>query len=202
MARVLVYYAHPGHNHSHANRALAKIAGAVKGISFVDLYSEYPRFKIDIEREQQRLLDHDVIVFQFPMFWYSTPALIKEWEDLVLEHGFAYGANGDKLAGKRLLLAITAAGPADAYQPDGYQKNPVRTFLKPLEQTAALCQMTFLPPYLLFSSLSAPTDGKLDTHAANYRRLLEAIRDDRLDITDLISRDLIRGDELPVREEA
>ena len=200
MARVIVYYAHPGHKHSHANRALRGVAGAVDGITFVDLYSEYPRFNIDIELEQQRLIDHDVIVFQFPMFWYSTPALIKEWEDLVLEHGFAYGAGGDKLAGKYLLLAITAAGPADAYRADGYQRYPLRTFLRPLEQTATLCEMTFLPPYVLFSALSAPQDGSLDAHAANYRVLLEAIRDDRVDLDAAASRELICGDDLPVTE--
>jgi len=199
MSRVIVYFAHPGHKHSRANRAMAVTARAIDGITFVDLYSEYPRFNIDIELEQRRLLEHDVIVFQFPMFWYSTPALVKEWEDLVLEHGFAYGAGGDKLAGKRLLLAITAAGPVDAYQPDGYQRHPIRAFLTPLEQTATLCQMKFLPPYVLFSSLSAPTDGSLDTHVANYRTLLESMRDDRFDFAAVAGRDVIRGSELPIK---
>ena len=108
MARLIVYYAHPGHKYSKANRAMVAQAREVRGISFVDLYAEYPRFDIDIDREQVRLLEHDVILFQFPMFWYSTPSLIKEWEDLVLEPGFAYGAGGDKLTGKRLMLAVTA----------------------------------------------------------------------------------------------
>lgn len=94
MARLLVYYAHPGHRHSQVNRHMARAAERVAGITFVDLYAEYPRFDIDVEREQQRLLDHDVILFQFPVFWYSTPSLLKEWQDLVLEHGFAYGAGG------------------------------------------------------------------------------------------------------------
>ena len=200
MARVIVYYAHPGHKHSRANRAMAAAARAVDDITFVDLYSEYPRFDIDIDLEQRRLLDHDLIVFQFPMFWYSTPALIKEWEDLVLEHGFAYGAGGDRLAGKRMLLAITAAGPMDAYQPDGYQCFPVRTFLTPLEQTARLCQMQFTPPYLLFSSLSAPEDGSLETHVADYRALLEGARDDRFDFDVVADHDVICRGDLPLKE--
>jgi glutathione-regulated potassium-efflux system ancillary protein KefG len=153
MAKLLVYYAHPGHKHSHANKAMVAEAQKVDGITFVDLYAEYPRFEIDIDREQQRLLDHDVILFQFPMFWYSTPSLIKEWQDLVLEHGFAYGAGGDKLAGKCMMLAVTAAGPQDAYAQQGYQKYPIRTFLTPLEQTARLCHMEFSAPYALYGSL-------------------------------------------------
>jgi len=105
MAKLIVYYAHPGHKHSHTNRRMASVAAGIEGISFVDLYAQYPRFDIDVAAEQQRLLDHDVILFQFPIFWYSTPSIVKEWQDLVLEHGFAYGKNGDKLAGKHMLTA-------------------------------------------------------------------------------------------------
>ncbi|MCH5375349.1 MAG: NAD(P)H-dependent oxidoreductase, partial [Planctomycetes bacterium] len=83
MASLIVYYAHPGHKYSHVNARMAETAAAIDGITFVDLYAEYPRHDIDIDREQARLIEHDVILFQFPMFWYSTPSLIKEWEDLV-----------------------------------------------------------------------------------------------------------------------
>lgn len=202
MARLLVYYAHPGHKFSKANRAMVGQAREVEGITFVDLYAEYPRFDIDIDREQQRLLGHDVILFQFPMFWYSTPSLIKEWEDLVLETGFAYGAGGDKLTGKRLMLAVTAAGSQAAYAEQGYQHYPFRTFLTPLEQTARLCHMEFSAPYVLFESLRASKAGDIEPHASGYRLLLEAIRDDRYDFDAADSRDVVRFDDLPIRVEA
>ena len=102
MASLIVYYAHPGHKHSHVNRQMARVAREVDGITCADLYHDYPRFDINVDIEQQRLLDHDVILFQFPVFWYSSPSIVKEWEDLVLEHGFAYGAGGDKLSGKHM----------------------------------------------------------------------------------------------------
>ena len=202
MARLLVYYAHPGHKHSSANRAMVAEARQVAGITFVDLYADYPRFEIDIDREQNRLLEHDVILFQFPLFWYSTPALLKEWEDLVLEHGWAYGKGGDKLMGKRMMLAITAAGPRDAYTERGYQHHPLRTFLAPLEQTARLCHMKFLPPYVLYASLRAPDEDRVVPHALGYRRLLEALRDDRYDVDGAVERDVIRCDDLPILQEA
>ena len=202
LARLIVYYAHPGQKHSHVNRDLAGVALRVEGITFVDLYAEYPRFGIDIDREQQRLLDHDVILFQFPMFWYSTPSLIKEWEDLVLEHGFAYGSGGTALEGKRMLLAVSTAGPEDAYTTDGYQHYPIRTFLTPLEQTARLCGMEFSPPYVLYGALRAPADGHLEPHVNGYRRLLEAIRDDRYDFEAVRGRDTVRADSLPILPEA
>ncbi len=202
MARLIVYYAHPGHRHSHVNKDMAAVAASLSGISFVDLYAEYPRFDVDIYKEQQRLLDHDVILLQFPMFWYSTPSLIKEWEDLVLEHGFAYGSGGDSLAGKTMLLAVSAAGPEDAYTTDGYQHYPIRTFLTPLEQTARLCEMQFSPPYVLYGSLKAPGDGRLPGHVDGYRRLLEAIRDDRYDFAAVRGRDTVHAESLPITEEA
>ncbi len=202
MATLLVYYAHPGHKQSHANKAMVAEAKQVDGITFVDLYAEYPRFEINIDREQQRLLDHDVIVFQYPMFWYSTPSLVKEWQDLVLEHGFAYGAGGDKLAGKCMILAVTAAGQNDAYTEAGYQKHPIRTFLTPLEQTARLCHMDFSAPYVLYGSLHAPLDGRVEAHARGYRMLLEAIRDDRYDLQAAVHGEVLSCRDLPILEEA
>ena len=177
MPNVLLYYAHPGDHFSTANAAMSKDIGTVDGITRVDLYAEYPRFNIDPDREQKRLLEHDVIMFQFPMFWYSTPSIIKEWQDIVLEHGFAYGVGGTALAGKWMGLAITAAGPKDAYRPSGYQHHHLRTFVTPLEQTARLCKMKFLPPYVLYGSLKAPKEGGLAPHVQGFRRLIEGLRD-------------------------
>jgi len=191
MARLLVMYAHPGQRFSRANAAMAKVARGVEGITFVDLYARYPRFDIDVDAEQARLLEHDVILFQFPLFWYSTPSLVKEWQDLVLEHGFAYGHGGTALAGKTLMLALTAAGPQDAYTATGYQHFALRTFLTPLEQTANLCRMRFAPPYVLYAALRAARDGGIEPHAKGYGRLLNAIRDDRFDFDAAAGQDIL-----------
>ena len=198
MARVLVYYAHPGHRFSHVNTALFEAARDIDGISTLDLYRAYPRFNIDIDTEQQRLRDHDIIVFQHPLFWYSTPALIKEWLDLVLEHGFAYGTGGEALHGKALMQAISAAGPEDAYSASGYQHFELRRFLTPMEQTARLCGMRYLAPYPLFGALQAPQDGRLAPHIAGYRTVLEALRDDRLDLDAAVAAELLDADALPL----
>lgn len=202
MAKLIIYYAHPGHKHSHVNRHMARAAARIDGITFVDLYADYPRFDINVDVEQQRLLDHDVILLQFPVFWYSTPSILKEWQDLVLEHGFAYGSNGDKLAGKHLLLAVTGAGPADAYTDQGYQHYPLRTFLTPLEQTARLCNMRFTAPYVLYGALQALDAGQVEPHVDGYRQLLEAIRDDRYDFNAAENLDVTGYDTLPMKTEA
>lgn len=202
MAKLIVYYAHPGQVFSQVNSAMFTVSEQVEGITRVDLYAEYPRFDIDPDREQQRLLDHDIILFQFPLFWYSTPSILKEWQDIVLEHGFAYGSGGTALAGKRMMLAITAAGPQDAYAPEGYQHHHLRTFLRPLEQTANLCRMHFLPPYVLYGALKAVKAGQVDAHADGYRSLLEALRDGRFDAYRADPHAVLTHDTLPLWQEA
>ena len=131
MQRVLVLIAYPGQRHSQTNCLLSQTAVALDDITFVDLYAEYPRFKINIDTEQQRLLEHDVIVFQFPIHWYSAPSLLKVWQDLMLEYGFAYGPGGDKLAGKTCLLAVTAGAPANSYREGAMNRFALRTLLSP-----------------------------------------------------------------------
>lgn len=187
MAKVIHYYTHPGHRYSHANKAMWDMAQSVDGVERVDLYAEYPRHNINIDREQKRLLDHDVIVFQFPIFWYSSPSLLKEWIDLTLEHGFAYGKDGDKLAGKWLMLAVTAAGPEEAYSAGGYQHFPLRTFLTPFEQTARLSKMRFAAPYVFHDALKADPSA----HAAGFKTLLEGLRDGRVDLEKLEQMDCL-----------
>lgn len=199
MARTIVYFAHPAQRHSQANRAMARRARQVVGVTWVDLYAEYPRFEIDVDLEQRRLLDHDVVLLQYPMFWYSTPALIKEWQDLVLEHGFAYGHGGTCLAGKSMMLALTAGGPPEAYAPQGYQRFDLRTFLTPLEQTARLCGMRFLAPYVLFSSIRASDEGRMNDHAEGYASLLVALRDDTYDLAVAEALDVVGASTLPLR---
>ena len=154
----------------------------VDGVTLVDLYAEYPDFQIDIDREQQRLLEHDVIVFQHPLYWYSTPAILKEWQDLVLEHGFAYGSKGTALHGKIFFNALSAGGIEAAYRAEGYNHFTIRELLHPLEQTAALCGMVYLPPFALFGSRMAVEEGRVARHVTDWIRVLEALRDDRLDI--------------------
>ncbi|WP_422047904.1 NAD(P)H-dependent oxidoreductase [Shimia sp.] len=178
--RVLVYQAHPGAQHSMANKAMNAATQSVEGIEFVDLYAKYPRFDIDVAAEQERLLRSDVILFQYPLFWYSSPSIIKEWQDLVLEHGFAYGTGGDKLAGKIWSMGITCGAPEEAYGADGYNGFGLRTLLTPMEQTARLCHMQFLSPYVLYGALAKRDGHGLSPHAEGWRRWLVALRDDKV----------------------
>jgi glutathione-regulated potassium-efflux system ancillary protein KefG len=196
--KVLVLYAHPAQQHSRANVALAETARQTRDVSFVDLYATYPRFDLDVDKEQQRLLEHDAIVLQFPLMWYSTPSLLKEWQDLVLEYGFAYGENGDRLKGKLWLMAITAGSAQSSYGPKGHNILGLRQLLAPLEATARLCQMAFLPPYTLFEALKAPDIDSLSAHVGGYQKLLKALRDENFDHAAAQKMELMFADTIPL----
>ncbi len=194
--RVLVYQAHPGAQHSLANKAMNAATQSVEDIEFVDLYATYPRYEIDVAAEQERLLRSDAILFQFPLFWYSTPSIIKEWQDLVLEHGFAYGSSGTRLAGKIWSMGITCGAPVEAYGKEGYNGFALRTLLSPMEQTARLCHMKFLSPYVLYGALAKREGHGLSPHAEGWRRWLVALRDDQLDLERANTLDVVQAEDL------
>jgi len=178
--RTLVLFAHPGYHRSRVNRALVEAVRGMEGLTFHDLYEAYPDFDVEVKREQELLLAHDLVVFHHPFYWYSTPPLLKQWEDLVLEHGWAYGREGTALAGKLLLSAITTGGRESAYGPEGPNRHTMRQFLVPIEQTARLCRMTWLPPFVVHGT-HAMTPEEARRAGADYRLALEALRDRRLD---------------------
>ena len=180
--KILILFAHPSQHRSEINLPLIKASSSVEHVTVVDLYAEYPDYCIDIDREQQRLREHDVIVFMFPLYWYSTPAILKEWQDLVLEYGFAYGHDGTALHGKTLLCAITAGGTENAYETNGYNHFSIRELLRPIEQTATLCGISYLPPYALFGSRTALEDGKLEEHIENWQQILICLQQNRIDL--------------------
>lgn len=181
--RVLVQLAHPVLERSRVNRRLIAAVRDLPGVTLHDLYERYPAFDIDVRREQALLLEHDVIVFQHPFYWYSTPAILKEWQDLVLEHGWAYGKGGTRLHGKLTCNAITTGGPATAYQHDGRNRFTMRELLAPWDQTAFLCGMRFLAPLVVHGSFRLGSDEDVAPHAELYRRVLLALRDDTLDLS-------------------
>jgi glutathione-regulated potassium-efflux system ancillary protein KefG len=191
--RVLVLFAHPRPHLSRVNQELVRAARAVEGVTVHDLYEAYPDADILVGVEQKLLLDHDVVVMQHPFYWYSVPPLLKEWMDLVLEHGWAYGSRGTRLRGKWLMSAITTGGRAGSYGPGNLNRYTVREFLRPIEQTTRLCNMVYLPPFLAQGTHRIDKSDILG-HAGDYQRVLEALRDGRVDAERIADLERINGD--------
>src|SRR5690606_8733330 len=144
-----------------------------------DLYELYPDFDINIRAEQKALLEHDIIVLQHPLYWYSPPALMKQWFELTLEHGWAYGAGGDALKGTPLLQAVSTGGDMDAYTPEGFHGSTLAEFLLPCKRTATLCGMDYLPPFVAHGAFTMD-EQETARSADDYTCLLESLRDETI----------------------
>jgi glutathione-regulated potassium-efflux system ancillary protein KefG len=176
--RILVLHAHPRPSSSIVHRALSRAAKSVEGVTFHDLYAAYPDFGIDAAHEQQLLLAHDLIVLQHPFYWYSSPAIIKEWQDIVLDFGWAYGPGGDRLHGKFMLQAISTGGAEEFYHAKGRNRFSMNAFLAPFNQTAHLCGMAYLEPFIVHEG-RRQSDDELEGHVSRYTDLLTAYAQDK-----------------------
>lgn len=172
--RILVIFAHPALERSRVQYRLIKAAAAVEGVTCRDLYQLYPDFMINIESEKKLLLEHDIIVFQYPLYWYSSPAILKEWQDLVLQYGFAYGQEGTALQGKLCTSVISCGGSRASYQAGGANQFTLHELLRPFEQTAKLCNMRYVPPFVIHDANDL-SEAEIDVYTERYQQLLNQL---------------------------
>ncbi len=156
--RILNLVFHPNLNDSHVNKTWkSQLEESGKITTSRDMYAEYPDFQIDVEKEQKLLLRHDRIIFQFPIYWWSMPPLLKQWLDDVLQYQFAYGSKGDKLKDKDMQIICSAGGQAKNY--NGFHMfATVPEVLKPFQLTANLAQMNYAQPLYMFNADACPDD--------------------------------------------
>ncbi|TWC59204.1 putative NADPH-quinone reductase [Pseudomonas sp. SJZ080] len=166
----LILSFHPDLGRSHANRAMLDAVKDLEGVCIVDLYGLYPTDEVNIAAEVQRLLSAKRLVLQFPVQWYSTPALLKAWQDSVLTQMYyiAYEVQGRKLEGLPIMVAATAGNTPQAYGETGVNLFPLEQLLQPLRATANRCQWAWCDPFLVYQANKLPS-SELDVVAAEYR---------------------------------
>lgn len=192
MQRVLILFAHPALQTSRVHRRMIERLPDLGGVTLNDLYEEYPAFDIDVRREQQLLDEHEVVVFQHPLYWYSTPPLLKQWEDLVLEHGWAYGSKGIALRGKKALSIVSAGGRESAYRREGHNRFTIRELLAPIEQTFRLCGVDYVPPYVIFGT-HRMNDSDIEIVVERYRDVIAWLHDGGPDSAELDGHDTLNA---------
>lgn len=106
-------------------------------------------------------IDHlhaaDLVIFQFPLWWWSLPAILKGYIDRVFAYGFAYGRGDHALAGKKALCCLTTGGPLTAFVPG--ERETVLELLRPIHKGVFhFCDMEVLPPFVAYGA------AKLDDH--------------------------------------
>ena len=174
--KILVQLYHPLLHKSRVNRELLKAIEDLEDVNIRIMYDLYPDYHINVMEEQRLLLEYDIIVWQHPFYWYSSPSLLKEWIDVVLEHGFAYGREGKALEGKKVITAITSGGRREIYREGGPRKYSIRQLLAPFEQTVRLCNMQYMPPFVIHGTHLLDIKSIIEA-GQEYRRMIIALRD-------------------------
>lgn len=174
MKKVLVVLAHPNFAASRGNKSLIEAIRDLPFLKIHNLYEQYPNWQINVQAEQELLRHHDLIVFQHPLQWYSVPPLLKKWMDDVLTYGFAYGTGGTALQGKDLMPVITTGGLQEMYVAGGAVNFTISELLRPIQQTAAFCGMSYKTPFVVYGFL--PKELETPGVITNQKLLEEAIR--------------------------
>lgn len=179
VAETLILLSHPDYAASRANRTLATAAAALPGVEVAHLDALYPDGRFDLDAEVARLLKARRIVLQFPVQWYSTPPLLKAWQDAVLTRMFYINAEteGARLAGRPLMVAATAGNRPAAYTAEGVNLYPLPDLLRPLHAAAHRCGLAWREPFLLYN-VKAASDGELASAGEAYGQRLLALGDE------------------------
>ena len=161
--------AHPEFAASRANRALLTGLDYLAELEVAELYALYPDGEIDVAVERARLLRADRLVLQFPLQWYSTPPLLKYWQDAVLTPLFYTEPDiASATFGLPVLAATTTGGPSASYQPHGMTINKL---FAPLQATARKCNWLWQAPFTVHDVRNLD-DAALSRAGQEYRSVV------------------------------
>ncbi len=156
MSKTLIILAHPDINNSVGNKTVINTVKDLDNVAVRDLTALYPDFNIDVKAEHEALSQADLIVLQYPIYWYNMPPILKQWFDKVLTYGFAFG-EGSKMTGKSIMASVTVGSPKSSY-PEGEMEK----ILLPIKASAAFCKLNYLPHVASYGIYYMPDRGDMD----------------------------------------
>ncbi|WP_428026041.1 NAD(P)H-dependent oxidoreductase [Arcobacter sp.] len=174
MKKLLINLVHPSLDKSIVNKRILDEISKLENVTINNLYSEYPNFQIDTNKEQKLLLENDVIIFQFPMYWFSAPALLKEWFDTVLEAGFAHGGTY-KLKDKSFTVAVSCGAEEKEYCEEGKEKKTVKEFLFPFYGISNYTKMDYKEPFITYEAEKGLSKETLNKYAQEYIKYIKKL---------------------------
>ncbi|KXF80214.1 NAD(P)H-dependent oxidoreductase [Enterovibrio coralii] len=159
MSRILLVSGHPDLKASHANIAILNALSNVSDLSVRKLDVLYPSFDIDVAAEQQALVDAELVIFQFPLYWSTYPAIMKQWFDAVFTYNFAFGPEGDKLKGKKVILSITCGATENSYAEGEFNFFALERYLDAAMHPANAAQMDIVDEVITFEMNAIVEEG-------------------------------------------
>ena len=139
----LIIVAHPDLEHSVINKAwMEALTGHATIHSLCDAYPTGT--PIDVAHERALVERHDRVILQFPLYWYSAPAILKQWTDEVFGEGWAFEG--------------------------GSQKHTLATFLTPYEGLAAFARADYIGHHAFYDTYSDTVAERLPANCEAYLR--------------------------------
>jgi putative NADPH-quinone reductase len=184
--KTLVIVTHPSLETSVINkRWVEELKQYPEKYTVHELYKVYPDGNIDVQKEQQLIESHSNLIFQFPIYWFNCPPLLKKWLDEVFAYGWAYGSNGgDKLKKRKVGLAVSAGIKKEDYQEDGRYRYTLAQILTPFETTFRYCEADYRSFFAFYGQEAtpggnapdldlSPPQSALDTSAQDYLKFID-----------------------------
>ncbi|MUV36401.1 putative NAD(P)H oxidoreductase YrkL [Lentibacillus sp. JNUCC-1] len=168
--KTLVIISHPDILESGSQQFLLNAVPS-EGVTIHHLESTYPSGKIDVQKEQELLDAHDRIIFQFPFYWYSSPAPLKQWQDDVLTNGYAHGKADGRLAGKEFGLVFMLGVHEREYQAGGRELFSISELTRPFQAMAHKTGMTYLRPLTVYQFAYMTDEEKMDLYIRYQQKL-------------------------------
>lgn len=172
---MLIILAHPDMQNSRINKAFCESVAQDSHITIHDLYANYPHWRFDVQKEQDLLREHATIIFQFPIFWYSCPPLLKKYFDDVFTYGFAYGTNGTVLQGKKFGLCVSFGDYKESFELHSRIGFSVDSLLAPFQATFRLVSGTYIGHFATFRAMRNISDEDIAKQVIQYKQFLENI---------------------------
>ncbi|WP_282920465.1 NAD(P)H-dependent oxidoreductase [Ignavigranum ruoffiae] len=153
--RTLVIIGHPEVDDSQSHQFLLQTGQAMTDVTYFDLGAYYQeQQKFDPEIERNRLKEFDRIIFQFQLYWYQAPAILKAWFDQAFPNAYQIDLWRPILVGKEMGTVVLAGTKLSAYRTDSGQRATLSELLSPYRAFAHYWQMTYLP-YFAVGQLAA-----------------------------------------------
>lgn len=172
--KTIIILAHPNIEKSSVNKKwIEAIEKSNPEVKIHDIYKTYPDWKIDVEAEQKLLSQYDRIVFQYPIYWFGMPPLLKKWFDDVLTYGWAYGGSY-AFENKEFGVAVSTGGSKEAYTEGGPNSSTIETYLSPIEGGAKYLHANYISHHVFHGALHAGAAERLEENAKEYVKYVNA----------------------------
>lgn len=201
--KILYIYAHPNNNALNAllkQEGYKQLIDLKNDVTFSNLYelgfnaiANSTNYKLttadeltkDIQIEMEKIAWADHLIFQFPLWWFSTPAILKGWFDRVFIKGFAYDNNHlfetGLLKGKTASLIVTTKSTESAYQLDGAHGATIDNFLLPIHHTLRFAGISPIKPFVAYGIFDL-NKQRIDEIILQYQDYLHHLLDQRVNV--------------------